>query len=132
MINKQDQASKAKAAIIPDMKKLARLFLLCMLMLTIPLQGALAASGYCGDEHQDTRVSQSNMHRLQEQHQSSHQHSKDGVTVKSGFAHCPSFGECCTGAIILGKPVSFLISRPSSEKIDQISSAYIGHIGECP
>lgn len=112
------------------MKKLARLILLCMLMLTIPVQGAIAASRYCiGERHSTSHVqlqqSKRDLHVLQA-------HTDDAATIKISFDHCPSSGDCCIGAIIVSEPPVFKLLRPGSEKVDLFFSSYTGHISDGP
>ena len=112
-----------KAVIIRNMKKLFRLFLLCMLMCAIPVQGVLAASRICcSAEHQQNPVSQ----------QHAHQHHADDSVHKAAIDHDASGEECCIAAAILNTLLPMALLRPTSEKIGLIFSSYAGHIGDCP
>ncbi|MFZ6779664.1 hypothetical protein ACO0LD_22770 [Undibacterium sp. Ji83W] len=105
------------------MKKLFRLFLLCVLMCAIPVQGVLAASRICcSTEHQQTTAGQ----------QHAHQHHADESVHKAAIDHDASGEECCIAAAILNAILPTALLRPTSEKIDPIFSSYAGHIGDCP
>ena len=106
------------------MIKLFRLFLLCVLMLAVPMQAALAASRICcAAQYQQTSDSQQHAH---------HAHHTDESGHKATIDHDASGDECCIAAAILSTLLPVALLRPTSEKIDLIFSSYAGHIGECP
>ncbi|MES2105298.1 MAG: hypothetical protein V4634_14855 [Pseudomonadota bacterium] len=118
------------------MKKLVRLFLLCMLILAIPVQGLAAATMlYCGTEHHHTMVGDHD-HDAQDQHHHdaaatmSGQSHGDASTAKHAIDKCSSCAACCIGAAMLTASVNPAIPHPSSEKIDLVFSSHAGHISD--
>ncbi len=109
------------------MKKLFRLFLLCVLMLAVPMQAALAASRICcATQHAQTSGEHLHVHHADE---SSH---KAKATLKATIDHDASGEECCVAAAILNTLLSTASARPASEKISLIFSSCAGHIGDGP
>ncbi|MFZ2999710.1 MAG: hypothetical protein WA071_05230 [Undibacterium umbellatum] len=105
-----------KTAIIPDMKKLLRLFLLCVLMLAIPMQAAIAASRICC-------ATGHSQHAASQQHEDQHHPDE---------SHDATSAECCIAAAILNTVLPPVLPLLTSEKIDLIFSSYAGHISDCP
>ncbi|WP_394778732.1 hypothetical protein [Undibacterium sp.] len=125
------------------MKKLARLFLLCMLMLAIPLQGIAAGTMlFCGAGHHqmaDAPVAASPQGH--EHHHHNGAASADSAASSSGQDHlhslataakdkCSSCAACCVGAVMVTAFADAVLSRPSSEKIDLVFSSSAGHISD--
>ncbi|WP_162040140.1 hypothetical protein [Undibacterium sp. YM2] len=109
------------------MKKLFRLFLLCVLMLAVPMQAALAASRICCvTQHQQTSGEHLHAHHADESAQQAHK------AHQATIDHDASGEECCIAAAILNTPLPTASLRPTSEKIDLFFSSYAGHIGDCP
>lgn len=103
------------------MKKLVRLLLLCILMLTIPLQGVLAASRLCcADEPSSVTATESHLH----------QHHAGTSVKKHALDHAASVDACCAATAILNQDMVLSLLSPSSEKIDPIFSSYTGHISD--
>lgn len=109
------------------MKKLVRLLLMCILMLTIPVQGVLAATRLCcaDESHPVSSVSatQQQLHKHQTE-TSTEQHPQHPID------HAASVDACCIVTAILSQDHVLPLLRPSSEKIDLIFSSYAGHIGD--
>ncbi|HTD05510.1 hypothetical protein [Undibacterium sp.] len=128
------------------MKKLARLFLLCLLMLAIPIQGIAAATMlFCEAGHHHAAAEQGEP--LQHQHR--HHHDADAKAdqadqadqISSAAGHhqslakmvkdkCSSCAACCIGAALVTAFADSAISSPSSEKIDLVFSSHLGHVSD--
>ena len=122
------------------MTKLARLLLLCMLMLAIPLQGlAAVAMVTCGNEpHPELTVNMS-PHGLHAQHHDvitdkvseKHSHALPNSFSKSKCSSCAACAVCPAAALLMAF-VEPGIRSPSSEKIIQTSFTHSGHISNVP
>jgi hypothetical protein len=110
------------------MKKLTRLFLLCVMMIAIPVQGiAATAMLCCGAQHHQSAATDDNK-------PNSAQHDFDGA---SHTAHddaskadkCSSCADClcCTPVSTPSNPVC---SNLSSEKISSIFPSCSGHVAD--
>ncbi|MFZ6770856.1 hypothetical protein ACO0LM_27695 [Undibacterium sp. Di26W] len=109
------------------MKKLVRLLLLCILMLTIPVQGVLAASRLCcADEPSSALFSVS----ASASQQHLHQHHASTTVKKHALDHAASVDACCAATAILSQDNVLPLLRPSSERIGLIFSSYTGHISD--
>ena len=105
------------------MKKLARLFLLCVMMIAIPVQGiAASAMLYCGAEHYQAIENDQSL-----VHHSSGEQSDD---KSSGTDSCSSCADCCVGCAPALTFSDIPVSAPSSEKINFIFSSHAGHISD--
>ncbi|MFZ6644778.1 hypothetical protein ACO0LO_03635 [Undibacterium sp. TJN25] len=128
------------------MKKLARFFLLCMLMLAIPLQGIAAGTMlFCGAGHHQMAADVAGVANVEyaamamPQGHEHHHHAAASAGNASdhhqSFAaaakdKCSSCAACCVGAVLLTAFADPTLSRPSSEKIDLIFSSSAGHISD--
>jgi len=109
------------------MKKLLRLMLLCLMMLVIPFQGALAASiTCCATGHEEISISAPGAHAHDAgEHGNQHDHEQTA-------GHGDTEHECCVAAAILNSLMREPLRNPASEKIDLIFSSFAGFIGEGP
>ncbi|MFZ6758164.1 hypothetical protein ACO0K9_13220 [Undibacterium sp. Ji50W] len=105
------------------MKKLVRLLLLCILMLTIPVQGVLAASRLCCADEPSSASASASEHHLHQRHAST-------SVKKHALDHAASVDACCAATAILSQDIALPLLRPSSERIDLIFSSYTGHISD--
>ncbi|MCU6434647.1 hypothetical protein LPB67_12785 [Undibacterium sp. Jales W-56] len=117
------------------MKKLVRLFLLCIMIATIPVQGIAAATMlYCGTEHHHALSSDQSQHEQNEHHhdvvEKSSDHSQPDTSSKFSKNKCSSCAACCVGAAMVTGSLLQSSPSPSSEKITQIFSCHIGHISD--
>ncbi|MCU6435074.1 hypothetical protein LPB67_14950 [Undibacterium sp. Jales W-56] len=118
------------------MKKLARLFLLCMMILAIPVQGVAAATMlYCGTEHHHASVSDQDQHEQHEHHHDaaeklSHHSPHSDAAAKLSKDKCSSCAACCIGAAMVTESLIQNSPSPSSEKIDLVFSSHFGHISD--
>lgn len=117
------------------MKKLSRLFLLCILMLAIPVQGIAAASMlFCAGGHQHVAQAGQQDKNLHQHHDMSaagksadHKTDSNASLAKD---KCSSCAACCVGAALVTAFPEPAISSPSSEKIDLVFSSHLGHISD--
>lgn len=117
------------SAIIPRMQKLARLFLLCLMMIAIPVQGIAASTMlYCGAEHHQAMESD---HRLVKHSVGEQTHATHGDNA-SATDSCSSCADCCVGCAPALTSSHVPVFNPSSEKINSIFSSHAGHIGDGP
>lgn len=117
------------------MKKLARLLLLCLMIIAIPLQGiASTAVQSCDPEHHQSMTKHGGEHKAVE-HTSDR---KDHSTHSTDNAHspeakkCSCCSNCCTGAPMMATSPEPQACNPSSEKITPNSSLHEGHITDGP
>jgi hypothetical protein len=112
-----------------QMKKLARLFLLCFMMLAIPLQGiAASAMQCCCAEHHKSPSADESKPSLDKEAA----HAKHADTDKSTASEkCSSCANCCTGCASSATPsCGTPATSPASEKITSHFSSHNGHISD--
>lgn len=124
------------------MKKLFRLFLLCIMFVAIPFQGfAAAAMVDCNTEHHHAFSGEQHDHDDAHVGQHDHQHSgadsasdhavaKVSPVAKSMKDKCSACASCCVGAAIVTNSTISPVSTPSSEKISLVFSSHFGHISD--
>lgn len=124
------------------MKKLFRLFLLCILFVAIPFQGfAAAAMVDCNTEHHHSFPGEQHDHDDARARQHDHAHSeadkasdhalaKVSPVAKSMKDKCSACASCCVGAALVSNSAVPPVSTPSSEKISLFFSSYFGHISD--
>lgn len=124
------------------MKKLLRLFLLCIMFVAIPFQGfAAAAMVDCNTEHH--HVFQGEQHDHDDAHSGQHDHHHSGADKSSDHAvskaspvtktmkdKCSACASCCVGAALVTNSTIPPVSTPSSEKISLDFSSHFGHISD--
>ena len=140
---------KRLSDIIVGMKKLLRLFLLCVLMLAIPLEGfAASAMPVCKSEPTPQLFrSLSVVHETQQKSHSSHHvvtadsvadgghHSSVKCAGKGKYISCAACAVCVAymgAAGLFTTPVVPDTIKPSAEKIIQTPFAFSGHIANVP
>jgi len=113
----------------PPMKKLARLFLLYLMMLAIPVQSVAAfALPYCGAQtYQAMESDQSLAHHFSDEQSYATQGDNSSNTDS-----CSSCADCCVGCALTMTSSGLPVSSPSSEKINFIFSSQAGHISDGP
>lgn len=135
---------KIFSAIIRLMKKLVRLFFLCMLMLAIPVQGLAAATMlYCGGARHHAFVSGDVTQHSSHSHDDQHEHHHDATEKKSAHFStsdasitklpkdkCSSCSACCISASLVTAVFDQRIISPSSEKIDSVFPSHLAYISD--
>ena len=124
------------------MKKLFRLFLLCIMFVAIPFQGfAAAAMVNCNTEHHHVLPGEQHDHDHAQVGQHEHQHSsndkvsnhsvsKASPVTKVMKDKCSACASCCVGAALVTNSAIPPVSTPSSEKISLVFSSHFGHISD--
>ncbi|MBI1770785.1 MAG: hypothetical protein HYR68_00155 [Burkholderiales bacterium] len=124
------------------MKKLFRLFLLCIMFVAIPFQGfAAAAMVDCNTEHHHVLPNEQHDHDHAQVGQHKHQHSADDKVSNHAVSKaspvtkvmkdkCSACASCCVGAALVTTSTVPPVSTPSSEKISLVSSSHFGHISD--
>ncbi|MCH8618724.1 hypothetical protein [Undibacterium sp. TS12] len=124
------------------MKKLFRLFLLCIMFVAIPFQGfAAAAMVGCNTEHHHALPGEPHDHDNAQARQHDHQHidadkvsdhvvAKVSPTAKSMKDKCSACASCCVGAALVTDSTVPPVSALSSEKISLVFSSHFGHISD--
>ncbi|MDO8772209.1 MAG: hypothetical protein Q7K57_26610 [Burkholderiaceae bacterium] len=124
------------------MKKMFRLFLLCIIFVAIPFQGfAAAAMVDCNTEHRHTFPGEQHDHGNTQIGHHDHQHSgtdkaSDGTLSKASPVtkamkdKCSACASCCVGAALVTNSTVPPVSTPSSEKISLVFSSHFGHISD--
>lgn len=122
------------------MKKLFRLFLLCIMFVAIPFQGfAAAAMVNCNTEHHHVLPGEQHDHAQAGQHEhqhnsndkvSNHSVSKASPVTKVMKDKCSACASCCVGAALVTNSTATPVSTPSSEKISLVFSSHFGHISD--
>ncbi len=116
------------SVIISSMKKLARLFLLCLMIIAIPMQGIAGSGMACCGEKQSSATMDQNQH----QNHSMENHATDKASADTAKHSCGCCDNCCGGC---GSGMCSG-SKPSDnsllEKITSPSTAPKGHVGDGP
>lgn len=114
------------------MKKLTRLFLLCLMMIAIPVQGIAATAMLCccAGQHQSKAASESDQNLVSpaEDEQSHAAHSDASPAAEK----CSSCADCCSGCGPAMCSSSVPTSTPSLEKMTSVFSSHVGHINDGP
>lgn len=108
------------------MQKLTRLFLLCLMLIAIPIQGIAASTMlYCDSGHHQSMSFDDSEHVLSSDH-SSHIKHTDATATEEG----DSCAACCIGCAMAMALPSLAVSSPTSIKIHSIFSSHVGYIGD--
>lgn len=123
------------------MKKLSRLFMLCVMFVAIPLQGFAAADSldcrtlhhhaFPGEKHnhEDVQIGQHDCQHINAKKSSNHAVAKATV-VKSMKDKCSACASCCVGAGLVTNSVIPPVFVPSSEGISLAFFSQPSHISD--
>lgn len=123
------------STIIRHMKKSVRLFLLCLMMIAIPVQGIAATAMLycCSGQHQSVTMSGSDQHlghSVSDKQSHSSSLSKSMPDHSSTSDTCSSCADCYAGSASTTPYCGVSVVIPSSEKTDSIFSSHSGHVSD--